>query len=311
MRKLNISKVRPLIAMAIAEDLGRGDTTSELLFKKDSVARAIVTSREEIVVCGMDVVREILRHYDRRLGLKVFVNDGRTAHVGCRIAAIEGPLRAMLSAERVVLNFLQKLSGIATTTRKYVRAVQGTKARIYDTRKTTPGWRILEKYAVRCGGGVNHRSSLADAALVKDNHVLAAGGVVEAFRRVGRPPDLVLCDGQGYAHPRRFGLACHVGLALGVPTVGCAKSRLVGEVRREPAARRGGRAALLDEGERIGTVLRTRTNVKPVFVSVGHRIDLVSACRWVLACALKYRLPEPSRLAHRLVTEYKRELVGA
>jgi nicotinate-nucleotide pyrophosphorylase (carboxylating) len=175
MRKLNIAKVRPLIAMAIAEDLGRGDTTSELLFKKDAVARAIVTSREEIVVCGMDVVREILRHYDKTLRLKAFVNDGRTAHVGCRIAAIEGPLRAMLSAERVVLNFLQKLSGIATTTRKYVRAVQGTKARIYDTRKTTPGWRILEKYAVRCGGGHNHRLGLYDGILIKDNHLAQLG----------------------------------------------------------------------------------------------------------------------------------------
>ena len=175
MKKLNIAKARPLIKMAIEEDLGAGDMTSELLFKDDTIAKSNIISREEIVVCGMDVAREILTCFDKRLRLKVLVNDGRSAYVGCRIAAIEGPLRSMLSAERVMLNFLQRLSGIATTTRKYVRAVQGTKAKIYDTRKTMPGWRILEKYAVRCGGGYNHRLGLYDAVLIKDNHLAQLG----------------------------------------------------------------------------------------------------------------------------------------
>jgi nicotinate-nucleotide pyrophosphorylase (carboxylating) len=161
--------------MAIEEDLGQGDMTSELLFKDDTIAKSNIISREEIVVCGMDVAREILKRYDERLKLKVLVNDGQSAYVGCRIATIEGPLRSMLSAERVMLNFLQRLSGIATTTRKFVRAVQGTKARIYDTRKTMPGWRILEKYAVRCGGGFNHRLGLYDAVLIKDNHLAQLG----------------------------------------------------------------------------------------------------------------------------------------
>jgi len=175
MKKLNIAKARPLIRMAIEEDLGAGDMTSELLFKDDTIAKSNIISREEIVVCGMDVAREILTCFDKRLRLKVFVNDGQSAYVGCRIAAIEGPLRSMLSAERVMLNFLQRLSGIATTTRKFVRAVQGTKAKIYDTRKTMPGWRILEKYAVRCGGGHNHRLGLYDAVLIKDNHLAQLG----------------------------------------------------------------------------------------------------------------------------------------
>ena len=175
MKKLNIAKARPLIKMAIEEDLGAGDMTSELLFKDDTIAKSNIISREEIVVCGMDVAREILTCFDKRLRLKVLVNDGRSAYVGCRIAAIEGPLRSMLSAERVMLNFLQRLSGIATTTRKFVRAVQGTKAKIYDTRKTMPGWRILEKYAVRCGGGYNHRLGLYDAVLIKDNHLAQLG----------------------------------------------------------------------------------------------------------------------------------------
>ncbi len=175
MKKLNIAKARPLIKMAIEEDLGAGDMTSELLFKDDTIAKSNIISREEIVVCGMDVAREILTCFDKRLRLKVLVNDGRSAYVGCRIAAIEGPLRSMLSTERVMLNFLQRLSGIATTTRKYVRAVQGTKAKIYDTRKTMPGWRILEKYAVRCGGGYNHRLGLYDAVFIKDNHLAQLG----------------------------------------------------------------------------------------------------------------------------------------
>ena len=175
MKKLNIAKVRPLIRMAIEEDLGRGDMTSELLFKDDTMAKSNIISREEIVVCGMDVAREILKCFDERLKLKVLVKDGQSAYVGCKMATIEGPLRSTLSAERVMLNFLQRLSGIATTTRKFVRAIQGTKAKIYDTRKTMPGWRILEKYAVCCGGGHNHRLGLYDAVLIKDNHLAQLG----------------------------------------------------------------------------------------------------------------------------------------
>ena len=175
MKKLNITRAMPLIRLAIEEDLGQGDMTSELFFKDDTTTKANIISREEIVVCGMPVVREILKCYDDKLKLKVYVDDGEPAHVGRKIATIEGPLCSMLSAERVMLNFLQRLSGIATTTRKYVRAVEGTKAKIYDTRKTMPGWRILEKYAVRCGGGYNHRLGLDDGILIKDNHLAQLG----------------------------------------------------------------------------------------------------------------------------------------
>jgi nicotinate-nucleotide pyrophosphorylase (carboxylating) len=175
MKQLNNTEARRLIKMAIEEDLGSGDITSELLFKDDVIAKTNIISREEIVVCGMEIAREILACFDKRLKLKVLVKDGQTAYVGCKIATIEGPLRSMLSAERVMLNFLQRLSGIATTTRKFVHAVEGTKAKIYDTRKTMPGWRTLEKYAVRCGGGHNHRLGLYDAVLIKDNHLAQLG----------------------------------------------------------------------------------------------------------------------------------------
>ena len=161
--------------MAIEEDLGRGDATSELFFADEAVSKASIISREEIIVCGMDVAKEILRIFNERLQLKVIVGDGQSAHVGSKLGTISGPLGSMLSAERVLLNFLQRLSGIATTTGKFVRAIQGTKARIYDTRKTTPGWRVLEKYAVRCGGGHNHRLGLYDGILIKDNHLAQLG----------------------------------------------------------------------------------------------------------------------------------------
>ena len=170
-----MKKVMPLIKLAIAEDLGDGDVTSNLLFREKITAKSNIISREEIVVCGMEIIREILKLYNEKLKLKVLVKDGEHAYVGKRIGIVEGPLGSMLSAERVMLNFLQRLSGIATTTQKFVRAVEGTKAKIYDTRKTTPGWRLLEKYAVRCGGGYNHRLGLYDGILIKDNHLAQLG----------------------------------------------------------------------------------------------------------------------------------------
>ncbi len=176
MKKLNINQVRPLIRMAMEEDLGGGDVTTNLLFTDGTRAKAMVVSREEIVVAGLPVVEEILRQYDERLKMTPYFRDGQPAHVSNKLATIEGPLRSMLSVERVMLNFLQRLSGIATTTSRYVRAVKGTKAKIYDTRKTLPGWRVLEKYAVRCGGGYNHRIGLYDGVLVKDNHLAELGG---------------------------------------------------------------------------------------------------------------------------------------
>jgi len=125
--------------------------------------------------------------------------------------------------------------------------------------------------------------------------------ILAAFRRLRKPPDVILCDAHGLAHPRRFGLACHLGLWLGRPTIGCAKSRLCGEYD-EPPRRRGGQSPLMLDGERVGTVLRTRAGVKPVFVSPGHLCDHESAVRLTLAAATRFRLPEPARLAHQLVT---------
>ncbi len=126
--KIDMEQIRPLIKMAIEEDLGTGDVTSEILFTDNEQAKADIVSREEIVVCGMDIASEILRIYDERLKLKIKINDGESAHVGNKLGTIEGPLRAMLSAERILLNFLQRLSGIATTTQKICLCDTGNKS---------------------------------------------------------------------------------------------------------------------------------------------------------------------------------------
>jgi deoxyribonuclease V len=129
--------------------------------------------------------------------------------------------------------------------------------------------------------------------------------LLAALRKLTRAPDALMCDGQGLAHPRRFGLACHVGVLCGLPSVGCAKSRLIG-THGEPLGTRGGRIPLLDRGEVIGTVLRTKDGVRPVYVSIGHKMDLSAAESLVLRCAVQYRLPEPTRLADRLVAAARR-----
>jgi deoxyribonuclease V len=134
-----------------------------------------------------------------------------------------------------------------------------------------------------------------------------APALLAALRKLKRTPDLLMCDGQGLAHPRRFGIACHVGVICQLPAVGCAKSRLVG-THTEPLEKRGSFVPLSDQGEEIGEVVRTQTGVKPIYVSVGHKIGLRTARQIVLECALKYRLPEPTRLADRLVAAIKHNL---
>ncbi|MDP3026906.1 MAG: carboxylating nicotinate-nucleotide diphosphorylase [Nanoarchaeota archaeon] len=169
--KLNMKEIRSLIKEAVKEDFKEGDVTSNLFKKDNTIISADIVSREKIIVCGIDLAKEILKCYDLRLKIKIYIKDSQEADKGDKIATITGPLCSILSAERVVLNFMQRLSGISTTTKEYVDAVKGANVKIYDTRKTTPGWRVLEKYAVRCGGGHNHRLGLYDAVLIKDNHL--------------------------------------------------------------------------------------------------------------------------------------------
>lgn len=179
--------VRTLVAAALAEDLGLvGDVTTNATIPASATARAVIAARRAGVVSGVALAVAAFHEIDQRVGVRIARGDGQSVAPGDVIAEIAGPARAILTGERVALNFMGRMSGIATLTRRYVEAVAGTRARIVDTRKTTPGLRAVEKYAVRCGGGSNHRIGLFDAVLIKDNHIAAAGGVgaaIEAARR--------------------------------------------------------------------------------------------------------------------------------
>jgi nicotinate-nucleotide pyrophosphorylase (carboxylating) len=175
--------VEALIALALEEDLGRGDVTSEAIFEASATSSGQIMAKEPLVLAGMAVAAAVFARVDRDTRFIARVEDGKKVAKGEIVAVVEGRTRALLSAERTALNFLQRLSGVATLTRRFVDTVAGTRARIVDTRKTTPGWRALDKDAVRAGGGSNHRVDLAAGVLIKDNHVAACGGVKAAVER--------------------------------------------------------------------------------------------------------------------------------
>lgn len=176
--------IEPVVRLALAEDLGRaGDVTAKACIPEGARMRAVFAARKPGVLAGIDCVRLAVLAMDPDASVELKLRDGDPFEVGAVLAEVEADARAFLSAERTALNLLGRLCGIATLTRAYVDAVEGTGARIADTRKTTPGLRALEKHAVLCGGGLNHRFGLDDAILIKDNHVAVCGGVGEAVRR--------------------------------------------------------------------------------------------------------------------------------
>lgn len=176
--------IENIVRAALLEDLGHGfDITSQSVVPADANARAVLRAREEGVVAGLILALSAFSHVDPDFEFEILAQDGDVIEKGDVIAVIEGPAAALLTAERVALNFLIHLSGIATLTRRYVLAVQGTNAKICDTRKTLAGLRTLQKYAVRAGGGYNHRHGLDDAILIKDNHIAIAGSISEVLTR--------------------------------------------------------------------------------------------------------------------------------
>ncbi|HUX17252.1 MAG TPA: carboxylating nicotinate-nucleotide diphosphorylase, partial [Phycisphaerae bacterium] len=166
-----LQSLQPLLTLALDEDIGPGDLTTDVLIDSEAEAEGRLIACAGGVVAGLLFVGPILRRVDARLGFEPEVEDGAGVQTDRLLGRITGPLRPMLTAERTMLNFLQGLSGIATLTRKYIDAVAGTGVVVLDTRKTTPGWRYLEKYAVRAGGGTNHRTGLHDGVIIKDNHL--------------------------------------------------------------------------------------------------------------------------------------------
>ncbi|MBM4017397.1 MAG: carboxylating nicotinate-nucleotide diphosphorylase [Planctomycetes bacterium] len=166
-----LDSLQPLLTLALDEDIGPGDLTSDVLIDTRASARGDLLAKADGVAAGILLVPSILQRVDGRLKFEALVQDGARISRGTVLGRIEGPVRPLLTVERTLLNLLQALSGVATLTRQFVEAVAGTDAVILDTRKTTPGWRYLEKYAVRMGGGVNHRTGLHDGVLIKDNHL--------------------------------------------------------------------------------------------------------------------------------------------
>jgi len=174
--------VREIIRMALEEDIGNGDITTALLIPEDHDSRALIMAKGNFVVAGLPFVKEVFEILDAGVKISVFISDGSKAAKGDVIAEINGRTKTLLSGERVSLNIMQRLSGIATMANTFVEKVNGLNAKIVDTRKTTPGLRFMEKYAVRMGGGSNHRFGLFDGILIKDNHIEAVGSITEAMR---------------------------------------------------------------------------------------------------------------------------------
>ncbi|MDH7478548.1 MAG: carboxylating nicotinate-nucleotide diphosphorylase [Syntrophomonadaceae bacterium] len=182
--EINEIWLEAVVAGALAEDLGSGDLTTSAIVPAGQQTRGIIYSKDRGVLAGLEVARRVFKRLDREIGFFPRLADGDRLEPGVEIAEVQGSARAILSGERVALNFLQRLSGIATLTARCAGRLNGSFTRIVDTRKTTPGLRALEKYAVRVGGGFNHRFGLYDMVLIKDNHIKLAGGIREAVERV-------------------------------------------------------------------------------------------------------------------------------
>lgn len=172
-----------LITLAFAEDIGDGDHTTLCCIPSTEMGKSRLIIKESGVLAGVEMARRIFKHFDPDMRMDIFICDGAEVKRGDIAFTVEGRVQSLLQTERLVLNVMQRMSGIATTTRRYVKALEGTKTRVLDTRKTTPGMRMLEKEAVRIGGGVNHRIGLFDMILLKDNHVDFAGGIEQAITR--------------------------------------------------------------------------------------------------------------------------------
>ena len=171
-----------LIDLALEEDAGLGDITSRAIFPAQHRSRAVIDAKQALVLCGLEIAARVFAKQDPDLKVRLLAQDGDRVKAGAIVLQVDGSTASILTAERTALNFLQRLSGIATQARRYAAVVDGTGVRVVDTRKTTPGWRALEKYAVRIGGCFNHRSSLGEQVLIKDNHIAAAGSLTKAVQ---------------------------------------------------------------------------------------------------------------------------------
>ena len=255
--------MQAFVAATLAEDLGAaGDITSAAVIPADARFRGVMDSRHAISVAGLPIAEAFFRALDPEVSIELLVGEGDRVGRGTDLMRVEGKARALLTAERSALNTIQHLSGIATMTRQYVDAMAGTGAILLDTRKTIPGLRVLEKYAVRMGGGTNHRMGLWDAAMIKDNHVAVAGGVAEAVQRAasaGIASIIVECDRIDQIEPALAAGATHLLLDNMEPPLLRAAVTLVGG--RVPTEASG--------GVRLDTI-RAIAETGVTYISVGR-----------------------------------------
>ena len=254
--------IKECVQRALAEDLGNGDRTAALI-PQHALAQAKVISREHAIVCGHAWFDEVFRQLDARVALAWEVQDGDEVQAGQTLCTLRGPARALLSGERTALNFLQTLSGTASTTRTYVDAVRGTAAIILDTRKTLPGLRQAQKYAVTCGGGQNHRMGLYDAILIKENHIRASGSIsaaLAAARAAGGESISLEVEVENLEQLRE-------ALAAGAQRLLLDNFDLAG--LRSAVAATGGRACLEASGGITLTNLRATAETGVDYISVG------------------------------------------
>ncbi len=261
----------PLVQRALAEDLGNGDVTSNACLPETLRIEAEIEARAPLVVCGLELAAACFAAVDAQLRFTPLRRDGEFVAANTGLARVVGSARAVFAGERIALNFLGRLCGISSLTRRYVEAVAGTGARILDTRKTLPGWRALDKYAVAVGGGTNHRFGLYDAVLIKDNHIAAAGGVgaaVKAARASAAPHLAIQCEVESLAQAEEALQSGASSLLL--------DNRSPAELR-EFVARYGERTSLEASG---GVNL---TNVRAVAETGVHRISIGALTHSVIA----------------------------
>lgn len=176
--------IKHLIELAFAEDIGSGDITSDFVIDADAIGDGYIVAKQDLVLAGLDIAEQVFQTLDPDVEITILFHDGDTVKNGETVMEFRGRMRALLKGERTALNFLQRLSGIATHVRSYAYEMMGSPTRLVDTRKTIPGWRVLEKYAVRVGGAFNHRMALYDGVLIKDNHIAACGGIKKAVDKI-------------------------------------------------------------------------------------------------------------------------------
>lgn len=260
-----------IVALALTEDLGTGDITSEATIPADRRCTAVILAKAPGVVAGVEVVQEVFRAVDPDVHIEILIADGTPIIPPLDLITIEGPARSIFAGERTALNLLGRMCGVATATRAYVDAIAGTGARILDTRKTMPGMRTLDKYAVVCGGGVNHRMGLYDAFLIKDNHLRVAGGVTQAvaLARAAHPERPITVEVENLDQLRE--------------AVSCAAARIMldnmtVDVMREAVAIVDGRAVVEASG---GITLATIREVALTGVDVISVGAITHSARWL------------------------------